>query len=215
MPWTVHYSITTSRWLPSAWPSPPLLTRSPFVQQAVARHPAFYLSTLLTLAPAYLPSFLILPHDAATLLSTLQRHGLSSLPTSLPQPVKARVVLGMWASAFLGGMSVLGLLGAGYQMRFIAPALPALALLASDAIVGWAEAGWPACECMALLLSLGAMHGLYFGVLYAPIYADVTVALPEILGSILAEPMPSGSGDGTELKAGYEMMRHFGAVLHH
>ena len=139
----------------------------------------------------------------------------------------------VWPAAFLAGLTLLGSLGAGFQLRFLAPMLPGSAV-----VLGVISAYAPlffrdnddddededdgalwfrAMRDMAVVLAvpaaiLSAVTGFYYGVLYAPLYADLPVSVFDVLVAILSNPLPSLSG--REMRDELSLfMRHFGLRL--
>jgi hypothetical protein len=124
LPWLAHYRQQRGRWLPSAWPSKALLERFPFVL-AATRRPAltFYLQSLAALSPLVLAGLLLAVLLQLHLLLCLLRY---RAPGLLALRVAA---LALWPLGFWAGHVVLGLLGAGCQMRFLLPCVPPCAVL--------------------------------------------------------------------------------------
>ena len=141
----------------------------------------------------------------------------------------------VWPAAFLAGLTLLGSLGAGFQLRFLAPMLPGSAVVLGvisayaplffrddddeydDDGDGDGGLWFRAMRDMAVVLAvpaaiLSAMTGFYYGVLYAPLYADLPVSVFDVLVAILSNPLPSLSG--REMRDEMSLfMRHFGLRL--
>ena len=98
-PWVLYYHHCTSRWIPSAWPSASLLQSSSFVAQARARPFYYYFLTTFKLHPVYCLSLGSMADAVSSVISSSSSHG--------------RVVLLLWAGGFIGGMTFLGVMGAG------------------------------------------------------------------------------------------------------
>jgi 4-amino-4-deoxy-L-arabinose transferase-like glycosyltransferase len=109
--WMAALRIAYGQWLPSAFPTAAMMQQYPFVAQVVARPWHFYLSSLLLFAPVFMLALLR--------LRARDRRDLGPA---------------LCALAFFGGMTATGLMHGGYQTRYVAPAYPALALLAGAAI---------------------------------------------------------------------------------
>ena len=74
-------------------------------------------------------------------------------------------------------------------MRFIAPALPALALLTSDTIISLHDKGLYIIELAVVLLLVGSLQCLYYGVLFTPLYADINLSVFDVIDTILSHPV--------------------------
>jgi hypothetical protein len=137
----------------------------------------------------------------------------------LPVDENATTVLSVWPLAFLGGFTILGWLGAGYQTRFILPIIPATSILTSVALVrNLARRDFIASPssgmiCMlSLLLCYSMCYVLYYGILFTPFYADLEYSIIDILVNILEQPF-APMQDGHVTKQALAMMRHYGLVL--
>ena len=77
-------------------------------------------------------------------------------------------------------------------MRFVLPALPALALLTADAIVALEDAAprAPVGALAAALVAVGAAHCVYYGVLFAPLHSDVDASLLRVAAALSTAPLP-------------------------
>jgi len=158
-----RYNQATGLWLPPAIPSPAMLQHSTFVAAALGRGAAYYPAALLRLNPAYwfaaLPPCLALvrwirgtvisplanPETSSRSIHASSEGTKGSQATASAAAVNdnAKVsapfgtcVLWLWVVSWVGGMSALGVWGsAGFQMRFVLPATPALAALAAAGVV--------------------------------------------------------------------------------
>lgn len=134
------------------------------------------------------------------------------------------LLLSVWPLAFLLSLTALGSLGAGYQSRFLLPALPGLAIVASSGIewltqrlplqqqqqqqeqqlqqeeevlrpctrccseqqVAAAAARVAAVRmCFSLAVMYGTCNAFYYGVLYAPLFAELDVSSIDIIQTVL------------------------------
>ena len=70
----------------------------------------------------------------------------------------------------------LGRLGAGFQTRFLLPVLPATSVLASI-LINYTNSNSNSQSLKELLvfvlLSYSAMHMLYYGIMFPPLFADL------------------------------------------
>lgn len=107
-------------------------------------------------------------------------------------------VLFVWAMGVLVGHSLLGVLGAGFQTRFLMPMLPATSMLTALALTSRfppaANTTWASCvqsiinPIVALLVIYGALHAVYYGVLFAPLYGDLEHSVVHWLITIMKTP---------------------------
>jgi len=194
-PWLFWYHSQTGLWVPPALPSRAMLLRAPFVAAASARATLFYFTALIQLAPIYaLPLAAGAVAAACALWEFVQEHRIVPARRIAQRtllhgrrymvPFDAittkNIVLVIWAGGFVVGMSALGALGgAGFQMRFVLPATPALSVLSAKTIIGFQRRGPGRSSssvlvlCAVTALSAGAMHCLYNGILFAPLRADI------------------------------------------
>jgi hypothetical protein len=136
---------------------------------------------------------------------------------------------------YFGGLNLIGILGGGYQMRFLLPALPMTVILAAIAIefmmtsqhsmliymlqkqhcFSWLQTiGWFMNMIMInvwfyLLMFSMAILGFYYGGQYASFYADIDTSLIEIVGSILQSPYRAFTSRDVMTTA-LEAMKHCG-----
>lgn len=150
-PWLILTRVHYGAWLPAAYPSAWLIENYPYVRMLVNRPPHFYLTGLLATAPVLLFAAL----------------GVGRALTREPSVARSVVVVLVWALAFLVTLTFMGAAGQGFQLRYLAPATPALCLLVAAGAAPLLSrrihpaVRWP---CVALLLSLagvGAVHGVW------------------------------------------------------
>lgn len=122
--------------------------------------------------------------------------------------------------AFLLALTVLGAAGAGFQARFLLPALPGWAILASVFVTLIEDSGQVAersslvtlwTSIFSMLFIWAAIHAFYYGVLAAPLYADVEKHLLQILRDMLSSSLPVvESRESAHVLRQY--MQHFGLM---
>lgn len=172
LPWFLIYWQTTGRLLPNAWPSASMLQTSAFLRMAVAKPPLYYFESLVKFCPLHVVG---LAWGAVQLVNRGSTDERSN--------AKGCVLL-LWPCAFLAVLSCLGLCGAGYQTRFLLPCLPATAILGALAISSNLES--PIVVAFsAVALAYSAIHCFYYGVLFAPLHADLGLSVFEIILVIL------------------------------
>lgn len=124
-------------WLPTVRMTPWILERSPYLRMVSRRPLHFYATALVLVAPVY-----------ALAVGCLGR----------PAWRRLALVPAVWAGSIVGGfvlLAVLGL-GGGFQLRYLAPAMPAFALLAAVPI---AHGGRAVRTVAAALVLAGALSG--------------------------------------------------------
>lgn len=184
-----------------------MVERSPYLQAALARSPAAYFEDLLSLSPLQLAGLLFGLLSLLTILRSLLQaerwvHG-GGMYRELREQQMAVAVLALWPMGFLAGLTLIGSLGGGFQLRFLAPMLPASSALAGAAL---AAADPMVLPLGALLLVYGGMHCLFYSVLYAPLFADMPATVFDIIKTILESPYEAPVAD-------VKFMKHFGLSL--
>lgn len=120
-PWLALARIVNGEWLPATFPTAWQIEHYPYVAQAVARPTHFYATGLALVAPV-----LAL---APLALLRLRREPWLWVPLT-------------WAAGFGVPLTALGAAGLGFQLRYLAPAVPALCLLAAAAIAALGRWRW-------------------------------------------------------------------------
>jgi hypothetical protein len=125
-------------------------------------------------------------------------------------------IFALWPLCFLLGLTLLGCLGSGYQTRFLLPALPGSAILTAHFLYALfldesVEKEWKILGGCVLSIAfvVQAMLVLYYGIMYAPFYADVEVYWFDIMQTILSSPYHSASSRES-VKDIQLFMKHFG-----
>jgi len=193
-PWINWYHDQTGRWLPSAWPSTVMLERFPFVRMAVMRPWWHYLLALLQVAPMHLVGLVF---GCLTVPLSFYQLTLSAQTTKAEDGQRKQqyvpvLLLLVAAMGFLGGLTLLGALGAGFQIRFLLPMVPFCSILTAialdmmsksdDVIVQVAE------MVVWITIVYGALMSFYYGILYPTAFADIEHSLATIIGGILRSP---------------------------
>jgi hypothetical protein len=109
----------------------------------------------------------------------------------------------LWPLGFVAGLTLIGGLGGGFQIRFIVPILPATSVLASFAVTSATDLAKP---LAAVLLAYSGMHCLFYAVLYSPLFADMHATVFDIIRTILETPYEPPVSD-------IGFMKHFGLKL--
>lgn len=126
-------------------------------------------------------------------------------------------VFGLWPICFLVGLSVLGYCGAGYQTRFLLPAVPGFCVLAAAALINifnyannnnMTSSLMTAIMCFILLLN-NCFYITYYGILFAPLYSDLNHSFLDILTTILST-LYHQPASNTEFNQILAYLAHFG-----
>lgn len=128
-PWVLCYYTITGRLLPNAWPSPTLIARNVFLQRAVSHSPSYYISILLRFSPIMIVGMLAAVVRPAVVWYKHKKAGVGT--RSELRKAWWLVLLSTWPLGFLLMLTTLGVLGAGYQARFILPIIPATSILSA------------------------------------------------------------------------------------
>lgn len=144
VPWLVLTRVYYGAWLPAAYPTQWLIDHYEYVRVIVNRPWHFYVTGLLLTAPVYVFALV------AVVCVWRERWLLTPM---------------LWTLAVGGAMWVLGTRGQGFQLRYLAPAMPALCLLAAAGIV-WLGRGSRLRAAIigalaALLLAITAVNGVW------------------------------------------------------
>jgi hypothetical protein len=189
-----------------------MIDNSVYLQGAIGKHSLSYITGLFAVSPVHIVG---LVYAAIVIMMVIYRCLFSprtkdnSLWTNQSQvDVVAVAVLLSWPFAFLGGLTLIGVLGGGFQIRFILPILPATAILAGIAIV---NAGPNMSPFVSLLCCVSAMHVFYYSVLYSPLFADMDHSAFEIVATILSVTLDDNGSKESMYKM-YQVMRHYGLV---
>lgn len=204
----------TGRLLPNAWPSKKMIEQSLYLQKAMDRSVAAYFIDLFKFSPLQLLGMLfgVITIVAFVLytLSELRMGTISNQKKKVSLYSKSGIKLlalasfSLWPLGFVGGLTLIGGLGGGFQIRFIVPIIPATSILASIAIESSDTMLQPV---IALLLSYGGMHCLYYAVLYSPLSADMHMTIFDIIRVILESPYEAPP------VSDIKFMKHFGMPL--
>jgi hypothetical protein len=168
---------------------------SVFVRSALMDKPwYFYLQQCCTIMPLYFIALLV---GCAALCVTLIAM-IPSLRIRLSDDqIRIWLILSaLWTYlfAFLAGLTVLGMLGGGFQTRFLLPISPIVAVIVAifmEVILN-KHHSLPSLmieNLIFLTIIYSAIHGWYYGVQYPTRYADISGSGLDILGNILGTPM--------------------------
>ncbi|UCD75806.1 MAG: glycosyltransferase family 39 protein [Phycisphaerales bacterium] len=112
--WLIICKISCGSFLPAGFPTDWMMERYPYVERVVNRSPMFYFVGLMFASPILAFSFL-----------GIARAGRQA---NLWMPVT-------WALSFVLILTLIGMMGMGFQLRYLAPAMPALCLLAAVGVM--------------------------------------------------------------------------------
>lgn len=202
-----------------------MLEQYPFVREAMNKPVTFYFETLFLYSPLQFISvifmFMLLAKFLKTVVHTLKKGKQLGLP--ILRNDATLLVFGTWPVAFLFGLTFLGTIGSGFQSRFMLPALPALAIMAAVAIESLfysCERRFQVVDLITVLLPfaigivlvfflINAVMCWYYGVLFAPYYADLEPTLWDNLETILKNSF-SGFPTYESSVIAHEYMKQFG-----
>ena len=231
----------TGRWLPNAWPSGEMLRNSPYMQKVIGRPWYYYLRLLCEITPIHLMGLLYgllkCGHWLKTLTLELSCGGKNGVLKDRLERVLAlfsndmciTILLTLWSVSVLVGHNVLGVLGAGYQTRFIAPLVTPCCVLAATAVATPVVSRQPPTKSGgatvvivqesrfalmgALLLAYSTMGTLFYGVLFAPIFADFDFSIGEIIFGIITANPAHNLANADRLKDVIDFMKHYGLKM--
>lgn len=149
LPWFIFQYQTSGVIIRSSIPSSELIEKFPFVRMAVARPFYFYFIQTVVLFPLY---FL----------------GLKNLFSI--KFLKTNLIFGVWSMSYFFALTFFGFIGGGYQMRYILPAFPALAILTSKSLANINN------FCLFLML-LTAVYAVLTGVLNSYVWGTADLVL--------------------------------------
>jgi len=228
MPWLWVYHAHTGRWLPNAWPSASMLRDSAYLRLALSKPVTYYLEMLLEFSPMQV---LGISFGLVVSMRYLGKHMWQFLHCNSR---RARIngdnfvayggsghvaALIAWPAAFITGLTVIGVLGGGFQARFMLPILPATSILAARCVHRASSirhgnstslAGVHVLTVVALAYS--SMHCLFYGMLFTNLYADLDLSMFSVLSKILAEPYVPVSSPQV-MQELLKFMAHFGLHL--
>ena len=228
MPWLWVYYTHTGRWLPNAWPSASMLKDSAFLRLALSKPVTYYVEMLLEFSPMQI---LGISFGAVVSMRYIGKHMWQFLHCNSR---RARIngenfvayggsghvtALIAWPTAFLAGLTLVGMFGGGFQARFMLPILPATSVLAARCVHRASSirhgnstslAGVHVLTVVALAYS--SMHCLYYGMLFTNLYADLDLSMFSVLSKILSEPYAPVSSPQV-MQEMLRFMTHFGLHL--
>lgn len=189
-----------------------MIENSSFLQEAIRKHALTYVTGLFAVSPMHsvgLLYILLLVFSAAWKLSGFSRTSEGGRRFSASSQQLSLVILSLWPLAFLGGLTLIGVMGGGYQIRFILPILPATAVLAGVACV---SAGPNVSPLVSVICAVSAIHMFYYAVLYPPLFADMGNSVFELVAYILHFVIDDHSS-GEAMYKTFQVMKHYGLVL--
>jgi hypothetical protein len=199
-----------------------MLANSVFVKMAVNKSWTTYIRTIINFSPIHAVGLLYFCALFVKIYSNYQQKALiDRLRAVLPC-----IVFCAWPLGFLLGLTLIGSLGSGYQSRFMLPALPGTAILTAISIsranilqnsdVATNSSNSTANRdsgnryaLAAILIALGAMHTLFYSVLYPTIFADLEYSVFDVIGTILNSPLRSFASQNA-FDEMFLYLRHFG-----
>ena len=163
--WLIISKVMLGSFFPVQWPTDWLIEQFPWIRHMVNRSPLVYVTALLLVSPMLVYSIVG--------VAQMRRSRWVWIPVA-------------WACGFWLGMMALGLAGMGFQLRYIAPGIPALCLLAA---AGLMSLSWPwritVLPLAAYALMVGTQSALIPGSV-DPIPQGLASYMSELFGMDLA-----------------------------
>ena len=174
----------------------------------------FYIEQLFIYSPLHLVGLGTLLITAATTVAPFFRSIYHCYKTKTPLVLsyqvswnKLHLLALTYPIAYIGAMTLLGNISSGFQLRFLLPILPILCVVSSFVIVRRSVS----LPFIALLLVYSSFYTIYYGFLYAPLYADFEGNIVDILRVMFDNPFQSSLGHDKTAEV-LDFMRHFGVV---
>jgi hypothetical protein len=223
-PWLIIYHNHTGRILPNAWPSAQMIANSLFLQVAIAKPSYTYFWSFLKFSPLLIVGLVYGTGTLVTLILAwisdyFSKDSSANIDNDdkqldintfklLKQKVRVAVVT-LWPMSFIIGHTIIGLCGAGYQIRLILPAIPAAALLSGIAISNLSEISYPV---VCILVGYSCCHFLFYAVMFAPMYADLKYSIFDFVSIIISTPYDAALVQ-QHFNSVLEFLKHFGLRL--
>lgn len=213
--------------LPNSWPSSSMIANSKFLQAAISHPWSYYFTQLVFLSPVTWFAFCFgFIQFSKTVMSTIKaaksmltggplgKYELGSVDLKPMEIMDFKIaILFLWPMSFLAGLTLLGWQGAGFQTRFLGPILPGLSLMAAIVVV---LPRMPARDTtsdysavVACLLAYSSLNCVYYGIMFAPLYADLDVTVIDVICTIL-ENIYFTPASQEKFEVVLKFMRHFG-----
>ena len=164
-----------------------MIEKSGYLQEALLKPWFHYFMILSTISPIHMFGMTLLIVN--TIIYTRNRDMKSpSLKSKLSRNVVEAPhflvdcwALVVWPLAFILGHVVVGVCGGGYQTRFILPIIPATSIIAALGLEVLPEYQATA----SALVAIGAMHLLFYGVMFYPLFCDFEFNVFDIIQIIV------------------------------
>jgi hypothetical protein len=211
--------------MPSAFPSKEMLKKYPFVRKAVEKPWYTYIRAFYTISPLHLIGLLFLVVLFIVWINNTRSnprnnenekvYNSNNNPQHLKNSIPRMVVFSSLPMGYLLLLTALGIIGSGYQLRFILPILPFTGLLSAIAlqIMETRLSTIPILSSSYFPLvfsyiSYSVILFFYYCNLYSIYYADLEYSLLDIIIQILQSAYPELLVNTDFVK----LMTHFGVV---
>lgn len=187
-----------------------MLRHSKFVAAAVAKPYHYYFSTLSVFSPIHIVGLavgVILSGRIALKLFFVCDQTWAKFYSRQDDII---AVLLLWPLGFLVGLTILGVLGAGFQTRFLAPILPATSILGSYCAINGQHTMF--IGLFSLLLAYSAIHFFVYGILLAPLLADLDYSVWNIIYTIIISPYHSPETTDKFVDV-LKFLKHYGITI--
>ena len=185
-PWIYIYKTHTNLWLPNAWPTKSMIQNSKFLQFAINKPIYFYFYQLFTLSPIHLIGLLSTVALFCQFLFKYYQNSTFWFDNDRIYQCK-RIILLLWPTSFLFCFTLLGYFGSSFQTRFILPITSVLSIFTAIEFEHCLE-NRSNTSMLMLLFGYTALHGIYYGVMFPTLYADLDDSLFDMLAIIMKTP---------------------------
>jgi hypothetical protein len=210
--------------MPSAFPSKEMLKKYPFVRKAVEKPWYTYIRAFCTISPLNMIGLLFLVVLFIVWINNTRFNprnenekvtNSNNNPPNFKNWIPRIVVFSSLPMGYLFLLTALGIIGSGYQLRFILPILPFTGLLSAIAlqlmetklssILILSSSYFP---FVFSYFSYSAILFFYYCNLYSIYYADLEYSILDIIIQILKSPYPELLVNTDFVK----LMTHFGVI---
>ena len=169
--------------MPNAWPSGEMLEKSAYMRNVVSRPWYYYISIIISISPIHCIGILYgIRTTAIFITNILCEKSLEMQMKNFSNRILVIVSLFIWIIGVMGGHTVIGILGAGYQSRFMLLLVPPCCVLTTMALHDHKEQILiPVVICMCY----GIMGSMFYGIMFAPLFADFDYSIFNMLFNVI------------------------------
>ena len=185
-----------------------MVEKSAYLQEALKKPFFHYFTVLATISPVHVYGIVLL--STGTIIHLRSNSSMNRALKVMFKSKFSRFIiecwsLAIWPLAFLVGHMLVGIFGGGYQTRFILPIIPATSMitaLAQEIVPGYESTT----HC---LVAIGAMHVLFYGVMFYPLFCEFEFSVFDIVQTILDSPQYAPESQ-KELSSVFKYLQHYG-----